>query len=160
MELLAKNLTTYQDYYMKNYIAVILGIIASKEQLALIENTLKIIIGNLSNCKDMDLIDSLLRFILSIITNCENEIISITGSLLPVILEIFRNCKNNQKNRERCLRIIIVLFSKLSLEDGYDSDVIARHLDAHIESCLSLFISILQSHPKFLFDVKKLTVKV
>jgi len=145
---------------MKNFIAVVLGIIANKEQIPLIENFLKAIIDQLAKCTDDDLIDSLLRIILSILTNSENGIILITNSLLPVIMDVFKNSKYNQKNREKCLRIIITLFSKLSLEDRYESDVISKHLDAHIDNCLSLFISILLSNPKFLFDIKKLTLKV
>ena len=160
METLTKNLTLYSDYYMKNFIAVLLGIIASKEQIPLIETFLKAIIDLLAKSTDSDLIDSFLRIILSILTNSENEIISITSTCLPVILDVFKSSKNNQKTRERCLRIMISLFSKLSLQDGYESEVIGKHLDVHIDNCLALFISILLSNPKFLFDIKRLTLKV
>lgn len=145
---------------MKNYIATILGIIASKEQVHIIETFLKVVLTQLSTCEDYELIDTYLRIILSILTKSGNDIISITGNVLPVVLDVFKNSKSNQKNREKCLRIVIVLFSKLSLQDGYESDVIPKHLDSHIDNCLSLFISILLSNPKLLFDIKKLTVKV
>ena len=47
METLTKNLTTFSDYYMKNFIPVILGIIAKKEQNA--DNRNKI--AGEENCK-------------------------------------------------------------------------------------------------------------
>jgi hypothetical protein len=146
---------------MKNFIPAILGIIASKEQIPLIENFLKAIIDQLAKNKDDEnMIDSLLRIVASILTNSDNDIISISGNVLPIILDVFKNSKYNQKNREKCLKVIITLFGKLSLEDGFESDVIGKHLDSHIEECLSLFISILLSNPKLLLDIKRLTVKV
>jgi len=145
---------------MKNFISVILGIIAKREQITLTENFLKAIIDLLAKCTDDDLIDSFLRIILSILTNSENDIIIVTGIVLPVILDVFKNSKFNQKNREKCLKVIITLFSHLCLHDGPESDVISKHLDPHIDNCIALFISILLSNPKFLFDIKRLTIKV
>jgi hypothetical protein len=160
LELLTNNLTTFSDYFMKNFISTLLGIIAQKEQLPIIEQFLKVILVQLKSCQDDILIDSYLRIIFSILNTSDKEIISITGNVIPIIIEVFKTSKQNQKNREKCLKIIIVLFSKLCLEDSYESDIIANHLNEHIENLLSLFISILLSNPKFLFDIKRLTLKV
>jgi len=155
-----QNLTTSSDYYMKNFISTILGIIASKEQMPIVESFLKVILERVSNTEDIELLDTFLRIVLSILNNCLDNIISISDTIIPVVLDIFRKSKNNQKNREKCLKIIIALFSKLCLFDDDEGDVISKHLDSNIEQLLSLFISVLISNPKFLFDIKKLTLKV
>lgn len=145
---------------MKNFVSSIFGILAKTEQTHIIGQFLKVMLTQLKTSEDEELIDAYLRIILSILTSSDNEIIAITGDIIPTMLDVFKNSKQNQKNREKCLRVIIVLFGKLSLEDGYESDTISKHLDEHIENILSLFISILISNPKFLFDIKKLTLKV
>ena len=77
-------------------------------------------------------------------------------------MKIFKESNLNQKNREKCLKIIIHLFNKLSYADGTDPELLSKNLDNNdlMEQCFGLFTSILVSHPKFLFDIKKYTVKV
>jgi hypothetical protein len=45
---------------------------------------------------------------------------------------------------------------------GIDPELLSNNLDSNdlMEQCFGLFTSILVSHPKFLFDIKKYTVKV
>ena len=57
---------------------------------------------------------------------------------------------------------ISMIFSKLSFQDGNEQDIIGKILDNNdlIEDCLGLFVTILSAHPKFLFDIKKYTIRV
>lgn len=60
------------------------------------------------------------------------------------------------------MKILTQILNKLSYADGTNPDLVARNLDNNntIEQCLSLFISIMISNPKFLFDIKKFTIRV
>jgi hypothetical protein len=107
-------------------------------------------------------IDTYLRIIHAIMIETDDRIAVLTGEMLPIIVKIFKESNLNQKNREKCLKIITHIFNKLSYADGTDPELIAKNLDTNdiMEHCLALFTSILVSHPKFLFDIKKYTVKV
>ncbi len=108
------------------------------------------------------MIDTYLRIITCVLNECDDRCAIITGDMLPVIMNVFKSSKENQKNREKCLKIISQLINKLSYADGTDPELIARNLDSNelIEQCLSLFSTILVSNPKFLFDIKKYTIRV
>jgi hypothetical protein len=151
-----------QDYFLKNYIAKLLGIIAAKEFPHCYEGFIKVILENLSNTQDQNMIDTFLKIITNVLEECDDRCAIITGEILPVILNVFKSSKENQKNREKCLKIICLLLGKLSYADGTDPDLITRNLDSSslIEECLGLFTSILVSNPKFLFDIKKYTIRV
>lgn len=60
------------------------------------------------------------------------------------------------------MKIIAQLLNKLSFADGTDPDLVTKSLDSNkcIEQCLSLFISIIISSPKNLFDIKKYAIRV
>jgi hypothetical protein len=151
-----------QDYFFKNFIAKLLGIIAAKEFPNCYEGFIKVILENLSNSSDANLIDTYLRILTCILSECDDRAAVITGEMLPVIMNVFKCSKENQKNREKCLKIIVQLINKLSYADGTDPELIARNLDKDdlIEQCLSLFSTIIISNPKLLFDIKKYTIRV
>ena len=151
-----------QDYFFKNFIAKLLGIIAAKEFPNCYEGFIKVLLDNLSNSSDVNLIDTYLRILTCILSECDDRAAVITGEILPVIMNVFKCSKENQKNREKCLKIIVQLINKLSYADGTDPELIARNLDKDdlIEQCLSLFSTIIISNPKLLFDIKKYTIRV
>lgn len=120
------------------------------------------VLENLSNATEHSLIDTYLRIISSVLNECDDRCAVISGDMLPVIMTVFKNSRENQKNREKCLKIVVQLINKLSYADGTDPELIARNLDKDdlIEQCLGLFSSILVSNPKLLFDIKKYTIRV
>jgi hypothetical protein len=140
----------------------LLGVIAAKEFPLCYEGFVKNILDNLNNTTDATMIDTYLRVMINILNECDDRCAMITGEILPVIMNVFKNSTLNQKNREKCLKIITQLLNKLSYADGTDPEIISRNLDnnSRIEECIGLFISILVSNPKFLFDIKKNTIKV
>jgi hypothetical protein len=151
-----------QDYYLKNFIAKMLGIIAAKEFPNCYEGFIKVILENLGNCNEAAMTDTFLRILICVLNECDDRSAIITGEMLPVIMNVFKTSKENQKNREKCLKIISMLLNKLSYADSTDPELITRNLDTNdmIDQCLGLFTSILVSNPKFLFDIKKYTIKV
>lgn len=153
-----------QDYFLKNFIAKNLGLIAAREFPLCFESFIKIILNNLSNAYDdePEMIDNYLRVIIRILEETDERIAVISGDILPVVLNVFKISNENQKNREMCLKIISMIFNKLSYHDGSEQDLISKILDNNdlIEECLGLFVTILSSHPKFLFDIKKFTIRV
>lgn len=153
-----------QDYFLKNFIAKNLGLIAAREFPLCFESFIKIILNSLSNAYDEEpeMIDNYLRVIISILDETDERIAVISGDVLPVVLNVFKISNENQKNREMCLRVISMIFNKLSYHDGSDQDLVGKILDNNdlIEECLGLFVTIISSHPKFLFDIKKFTIRV
>jgi hypothetical protein len=151
-----------QDYFLKNFIAKLLGLIAAREFPHCYEGFIKVILENLHNSTDPGMIDMLLRVIICVLKECDDRSAIITGDMLPVILNVFKISNKNQKNREKCLKIVGLLLNKLSYADGTDPELISRNLDANelIDNCLALFTSILISNPKLLFDIKKCTISV
>jgi hypothetical protein len=151
-----------QDYYFKNFIAKMLGVIAAKEFPNCYEGFIKVILESLATATDANMIDTYLRILTSILEECDDRAAIITGEMLPVIMNVFKCSKENQKNREKCLKIIVQLINKLSYADGTDPELIAKNLDSNdlIEQCLSLFSTIIISNPKLLFDIKKYTIRV
>ena len=153
-----------QDYFLKNFIAKLLGLIAAREFPLCFESFIKIILNNLSNANDEEpeMIDNYLRVIICILEETDERIAVIAGDILPVVLNVFKMSNEDQKNREKTLKIISMIFSKLSFHDGNEQDLVGKILDNNdlIEECLGLFVTILSSHPKFLFDIKKYTIRV
>ena len=151
-----------EDYYLKNFIAKLLGIIAAKEFPNCYEGFIKVILESLSNASDANMIDTYLRILNSVLIECDDRCAVITGDILPVVINVFKSSKENQKNREKCLKIIVHLMNKLSYADGTDPELINKNLDTNdlIDQLLGLFSSILISNPKLLFDIKKYTIRV
>jgi hypothetical protein len=139
-----------------------LGMIAAKEFPLCYEGFVKNILDSLNNTSDPVMIDTYLRVLINILNECDDRCAIITSEILPVIMKVFKSSTENQKNREKCLRVITQLLNKLSYADGTDPELISRNLDSNnrIEECIGLFISILVSNPKFLFDIKKNTIRV
>jgi hypothetical protein len=150
------------DYFLKNLVARLLGIIAAKEFPNCYEGFIKVLLDNLSQATDPVVIENYLRIFINVLNECDDRCSVISGEILPVILNCFKNSKENQKNREKCLKIITQILNKLSYADGCDPELITRNLNTNniIDECLALFISILVSNPKFLFDIKKNTIRV
>jgi len=153
------------DYYLKNFIAKVLGYVGAKEFPNCYESFIKILIKNLSNLvkkQDENQIDTILRIFISVLKNCDDRCAIITYEVLPVIINIFKSSKNNQKNREKCLIIISYLLNKLSYADGNDMELLSKSLDTNalMENSISLFTSILVSNPKMLLDIKKYTIRI
>ena len=149
------------DYYLKNFIAKVLGFIGAKEFPQCYESFIKILINKLSNLiskQDENQIDTILRIFISVLKNCDDRCAIITYEVLPVIINIFKSSKNNQKNREK----ISYLLNKLSYADGNDMDLLSKSLDTNalMENSISLFTSILVSNPKLLLDIKKYTIRI
>jgi hypothetical protein len=151
-----------EDYFLKNFIARMLGVIAAKEFPHCYEGFIKVLLENLSLANEPNIIENYLRVIINVLNECDDRCSAISGDILPVILDCFKNSRENQKNREKCLKIITHLLNKLSYADGCDPELITRNLNTNnlIDECLALFISILISNPKFLFDIKKNTIRV
>lgn len=151
-----------QDYFLKNFIAKMLGVISAKEFPNCYEGFIKVILENISKETDPVMIDTYLRILINVLNECDDRCAIISGDVLPIIMNVFKSSKENQKNRENCLKIIVLLLNKLSYADGTDPEFISRNLDSNdlIDQCLGLFTSILVTNPKFLFDIKKYTIRV
>ena len=153
------------DYFLKNFIAKVLGFIGGKEFPNCYESFIKILINKLNNLitkQDENQIDTILRTFISVLKNCDDRCAIITYEVLPVIINVFKSSKNNQKNREKCLILISFLLNKLSYADGNDMDLLSKSLDTNalMENSISLFTSILVSNPKMLLDIKKYTIRI
>ena len=153
------------DYYLKNFIAKVLGFIGAKEFPNCYESFIKILINKLSNLiskQNENQIDTILRIFISVLKNCDDRCAIITYEVLPVIINIFKSSKNNQKNREKCLILISYLLNKLSYADGNDMELLSKSLDTNalMDNSISLFTSILVSNPKLLLDIKKYTIRI
>ena len=153
------------DYFLKNFIAKVLGYIGAKEFPNCYESFIKILINKLNDLiskQDENQIDTILRIFICVLKNCDDRCAIITYEVLPVIINIFKSSKNNQKNREKCLIIISFLLNKLSYADGNDMDLLSKSLDTNalMENNISLFTSILVSNPKMLLDIKKYTIRI
>ena len=154
-----------KDYYLKNFIAKVLGYIGAQEFPNYYESFIKILIDKLNHLisnPDENQIDTILRIFISVLNYCDDRCAIITYEVLPVIINIFKSSKNNQKNREKCLIIISLLLNKLSYADGNDMDLLSKSLDTNalMENSISLFTSILVSNPKMLLDIKKYTIRI
>lgn len=103
-----------KDYFYKNFIAKLLGVIAAKQFPHCFEGFIKVILENLSKTTENEMIDTYLRIISSVLNECDDRCAVITGDMLPVIMTVFKNSKENQKNREKCLKIVVQLINKLN----------------------------------------------
>ena len=155
-----------EDYYLKNFIAKVLGFIAAKEFPNCYESFIKILLNKLNSNKEDNVneneIDTILRILICVLKECDDACAIITCDVLPVIINIFKISKNNQKNREKCLIIISLLLNKLSYADGNDMELLEKSLDTNslMENSISLFTSIIVSNPKMLLDIKKWTIRI
>jgi hypothetical protein len=111
------------SYFLKNYVAKLLGIISAKE-LPNCYEFIKVVLNYLSQEVDTVKIETYLRIVQAILIGCDDRIAAFTGEILPVIMKIFMESNLNQKNREKCLKIITHLFNKLSPADGTDPELI------------------------------------
>ena len=55
------------------------------------------------------MIDNYLRVIISILEETDERIAVISGDILPVVLNVFKMSSEDQKNREKTLKIISMI---------------------------------------------------
>lgn len=81
-----------ENYFLKNFIAKLLGLIAAREFPNCFESFIKIILDSLQNAYDEepDMIDMYLRILLNILEETDEGIAVIAGDVLPVVLNIFK----------------------------------------------------------------------
>lgn len=91
MNLLMKNLKN-QDYFVKNFIAKNLGLIAAREFPTCFESFIKIILDSLQNAheEEPEMIDTYLRILINIFEETDERIAVIAGDVLPVVLNVFK----------------------------------------------------------------------
>jgi hypothetical protein len=58
------------------------------------------------------------------------------------------------------MRILSMLLSKISSKDYTDQEFLSKSLDSWVYPWIGLFNTIIQTNPKFLLDIKKLTIRV
>jgi len=81
-----------QDYYIKNFIAKLLGLIAAREFPTCFESFIKIILSSLQNANDEEpeMIDTYLRILINILEETDERIAVIAGDVLPIVLNVFK----------------------------------------------------------------------
>lgn len=151
----------HTNYFLKNYIAKLIGIIVSKEYPNC-NDLLNVIIQNLALATSKEIVDMLLRILLSILTECDDRIGVVSRDVIPVVLQVFANSIHNQKNREKCLLVLWNLCMKLSHAEGTDDELLCNTLGANhnLSHSLVVFRTVLSTHPNMLFDLKRMTIKI
>lgn len=153
-----------KNYFMKNFIAKIIGIIGAKEipsqQLNLIQIFLFEI--KIENNKGNDINDMLLRILLFFLQESDDRAAIIAYDVIDAVLFIFG--KVNAKNKEKILQIIEMMMNKISYTDGTDDEFLVAQLDKNelYSKMMSLFIEVLNVNDKFiqLCDIKKHILKI
>ncbi len=81
-----------EEYYIKNFIARLLGLIAAREFPTCFESFIKIILDNLNNAaeEEPEMIDTYLRILINILEETDERIAIISGDVLPVVLNVFK----------------------------------------------------------------------
>ena len=81
-----------QDYFIKNFIAKNLGLIAAREFPTCFESFIKIILDSLqtANEEEPEMIDTYLKILINIFEETDERIAVIAGDVLPVVLNVFK----------------------------------------------------------------------
>lgn len=151
----------HNDYFLRNLTSKLIGLISAKEWPLSYDAIIKKILKSLQDSVLPYENECFLNILSSILSECDDRISSMTSEMLPIIISTFQKSSKSQKNREKCLIIITKLLNKLSFADGTDPDLVNNSMNSNncIEQCLSLFISIILSNPKCLFDIKKYAIR-
>lgn len=78
------------DYFLKNFIAKLLGIIAAKEWPNSYEMLIKKVLNNLSETSNDSKQDIYLRIMIKILEECDDKISSMTCELIPIVIDVFK----------------------------------------------------------------------
>ena len=158
-----------KEYYFKNFIAKIIGIIISKE-INNIEylNYLEILlneINNLSNNENFneEQLEFLLKIIINILYESDDSFSNYLNVIFPPVIKVFNISKKNTKIREKCLIIISETINKITYADGTNDELLENQLPEKIlNPLIELLKNILSYNNKFieLCDLKKYSLKI
>lgn len=86
----------HSDYFLKNFIAKLLGIISAKEWPNSYDVLIKKILKGLVDSKDNPIAtDTYLTILISILQECDDRIAQMTSELMPIVIETFKNSTVN-----------------------------------------------------------------
>ena len=80
----------HNDYFLKYFIAKLLGLIAAKEWPNSYEMLIKKVLKALSDSNDDEKSDIYLRIMIRILDECDDKIATMTSELIPIIIECFK----------------------------------------------------------------------
>ena len=168
IELLIDNVKIFygkdKNYFMKNFIAKIIGIIGAKEIQSQQFNLIQTFLSEIKNenNKGNDINDMLLRILMFFLQESDDRAAIIAYDVIDAVLFIFG--KVNAKNKEKILQIIEMMMNKISYTDGTDDEFLVAQLDKNelYSKMISLFIDVLNVNEKFtqLCDIKKHILKI
>ena len=158
-----------KEYYFKNFIAKIIGIIISKE-INNIEylNYLEILlneINKLSNNENFneEQMEFLLKIIINILNESDDTFSNYLNIIFPPVMKVFNISRKNTKIREKCLIIISETINKITYADGTNDELLENQLPKKILNPLIILLNnILSYNNKFieLCDLKKYCLKI
>ena len=158
-----------KDYYFKNFIAKIIGIIISKEiknldYLKYFEILLKEI-NHLSNNDNFneEQMEFLLKILINILYESDDSISNYLKNIISPVIKVFNISRKNTKIREKCLIIIYEIINKITYADGTDDELLENQFTEEIiNSLIELLKNILSYNFRFieLSDVKKYSLKI
>ena len=168
---LINNINNNLNYYFKNFITRMIGIIYSKEfnnyqkyifdilnKLKILNNQKKI---NQENNENFDII---LRIIWYIIYYCEDNITKFTNNIIIELFESFEKLNKNYKLREKIIKIIYFIISKITIFDGTDNEFLDNQLKKNnlFQNLLNLLIKIIlfKNNYECIYNIKKLSFKI
>ncbi len=168
---LLNNINNNLNYYYKNFITRMIGIIYSKE-FNNFQNYIFDIINNLKILKNQNIInqeknenlDKILRIIWYIIYYCEDNITKFTNDILIELFEYYEKLNKNYKLREKIIKIIFLLISKITIFDGTDNEFLDNQLIKNnlFQNLLNLLIKIIlfKNNYECIYNIKKLSFKI
>lgn len=86
-----------KDYYLKNFISKMLGLIAAREFPRCYEGFVKVIVDNLQSSNDSAMVDMCLTIIYDILNESDDRFAVMTIEILPVILTVFKSSSVNNR---------------------------------------------------------------
>lgn len=98
------NHITTENYYLKNFISKLLGMIAAREYPICYDAFFKILLQNLLNVSNTgssaneetnNSIDTYLRIIYDVLNEADDRFAQFSDEILPIILTVFKNSKVN-----------------------------------------------------------------
>ena len=168
---LINNINNNLNYYFKNFITRMIGIIYSKE----FNNYQKYIFDILNKLKNLnnqkiinqennENFDIILRIIWYIIYYCEDNITKFTNNIIIELFESFEKLNKNYKLREKIIKIIYFIISKITIFDGTDNEFLDNQLKKNnlFQNLLNLLIKIIlfKNNYECIYNIKKLSFKI
>ena len=81
----------HKDYFLKNFVAKLLGMISAKEWPSSYEVIIKKILRGIIESKSDIVTDNYLTILLNIIQECDDRIAQMTSELMPIVIDVFKN---------------------------------------------------------------------